>query len=138
MGIYTLYERCKQNFAPPLNLTGNNAIDEEKIYEAMGSLYEMLNDDDSMEGFVKWVLLPMTVAFGETILSEAGKELIKGQQTKLNLLTTIFNSEKSRYLSQKEITDLEDQWDFIKFANRDIADVGKAFLQVLKFKKIKL
>jgi hypothetical protein len=138
MGIYTLLERCKQYFAPPLNFSGNNAIDEEKIYEAMGSLYEMLNDDDSMEGFIKWIVIPMVVVFGKSILSEAGLELLNGQQEKLNLLTTTYNSEKSRYISQKEITELEDQWDFIKFANRDVADVGKAFIQALKFKKIKL
>jgi len=138
MGIYTLFERCKQNFAPPLNFSGNTSIDEEKIYEAVGPLYEMLNDDDSIEGFVKWIIIPMAVVFGDTILSEAGKELLQGQQEKLNVLTTVYNSEKSYYLSQKEITELEDQWDFIKFANRDFADVGKAFLQVLKFRKIKL
>lgn len=138
MSIYILYDRCKTLFTPPLNLMGNNSIDEEKIYEALSPLYEALNNDDSIEGFVKWIMLPMVVVFGTTIVSDEGQELINGQQEKLRVLSNVYSAEKATYLTQKEIVDLTDPWDFIKFANHDISEVGRAFINAFKYKKVKL
>jgi hypothetical protein len=137
-GVYALYDRCKTLFLAPFNFSGSTAIEEEKLYEAFGPLYEVLNMDDSVEGFAKWVIIPLVVVFGDTILTDEGKALIINQQNKLNLLSNAYSSERASYLAKKEIVDLEDPWDFIKFANYDISIVGKAFLHALKYKKVKI
>lgn len=136
--INTLYDRCKELFAPPINFDGTHTLDDDKVYEALIPLYELLNNDDSIEAFVKWLLIPMYVVMGENILSEKGKAYLNGKAEKIKALSDVYMAEKTSYLAKKDMVDLEDPWDFIKFANRDYSDVGKAFLHAIKFKKIKL
>jgi hypothetical protein len=137
--LYQLYERCHKYLAPPMNFDGAYALDDARIYEALGPLYECLNIDDTLEGFVKWIMIPLIVAFGEEeALTPAGKELASTQNLafRLEVISKSFSAEKKVYLESKKIADIEDKWEFINFSNRDLANVGKAFLHALKYKKI--
>jgi hypothetical protein len=80
----------------------------------------------------------MVVVFGEDILTSQGKESITKSIEKIKIMRTTYNAEKTSYLQRKEKLKLDDEWEFIKFANRDIAKVGEAFINALKYKKIKL
>lgn len=138
MEIYVLYDRCKELLAPPFNFSGNNSMDEEKLYEALSPMYDCLQGDDSLDGFVKWVMVPLVVVFGVGALSEVGRQKIQGKEAKITYLSNVYKAEKGTYLAQKNSSDLGDEWDFVRFASRDFTDIGKAFLNAFKYKRIKL
>ena len=138
MSIYVLHDRCKELLAPPFNFSGKDSLDEEKLYEALSPLFECLHEDDTIDGFIKWVMVPLVVAFGTAALSEAGRQRVQGKEEKIAYLSRVFRAEKETFLAGKGASELVDDWDYVKFVNKDIASTGLAFLHAFKFKRIKL